>query len=216
MIAGEEQIIQKHTIRLSSNGFRQRWNGQQWRRMCDNTTCRREAQRLSLCARHQLAKHWRPQQKKQRKSFPLSKQSTHSCHQQQFKHHQYVPSTPQTSASLPDLAGSQLFMPAETYSAPRTPQSAASPLVPQNSPLALPKQAAGQLAEWSNFQCMLSNIPLTNPNTAYGAYYPNIAGNNARAISNAAASLLLQQQQPCILPALADTSMVLQHPFNQQ
>lgn len=49
-----------HEVRLSVKGFRQRWNGQQWRRLCDVRECDREAQRICLCARHQPKRDWRP------------------------------------------------------------------------------------------------------------------------------------------------------------
>ena len=48
-----------HQVRSNSKGFRQRWNGQQWRRMCEFEGCDREAQRISLCARHQPQRQWR-------------------------------------------------------------------------------------------------------------------------------------------------------------
>ena len=48
-----------HELRSNSKGFRQRWNGQQWRRMCEVDGCDREAQRISLCARHQPQRQWR-------------------------------------------------------------------------------------------------------------------------------------------------------------
>lgn len=61
-----------HEVRSNNKGFRQRWNGQQWRRMCEVDGCDREAQRISLCARHQPQKQWRPRRSTNNKLPPGS------------------------------------------------------------------------------------------------------------------------------------------------
>ncbi|XP_065177237.1 mediator of RNA polymerase II transcription subunit 15-like [Sycon ciliatum] len=71
-----EEIPPMHAIRVSTKGFRQRWNGQQWRRLCDEPTCVREAQRLSLCAKHQPIKDWRPSRRSGSTSSPSTKKSS--------------------------------------------------------------------------------------------------------------------------------------------
>lgn len=63
--------IPRYTVRVSARGFQQKWNGQQWRRLCDHPHCSREAQKGALCATHQVKKNWRP---RKWKNHPLPTQ----------------------------------------------------------------------------------------------------------------------------------------------
>lgn len=101
-ISGDD-IPPMHAIRVSSKGFRQRWNGQQWRRLCDEPTCLREAQRLSLCAKHQPIKDWRPS----RRSVPSAAKKASPKRGQRRSH----PVDFQTALAMPGVAPHSMPIP---------------------------------------------------------------------------------------------------------